>query len=104
MSKLESAILSWLLVRRSVRGTAHPGPPAKPSHPAKIQRFGIEWRTTPSHRVWFTSLPQSAAPQRISRQQTLAVCPSGQREQTVNLPASPSQVRILAPPHGTKGP
>lgn len=28
----------------------------------------------------------------------LAVCPSGQREQTVNLPAQPTQVRTLAPP------
>jgi hypothetical protein len=27
------------------------------------------------------------------------VCPSGQREQTVNLPASPTEVRILPPPH-----
>src|SRR5690606_13338894 len=35
---------------------------------------------------------------------TPAVCPSGQREQTVNLPAQPSQVRILAPPHGNQGP
>ena len=26
------------------------------------------------------------------------VCPSGQREQTVNLPASPTEVRILPPP------
>ncbi len=43
-------------------------------------------------------------PQRVSRQQTLAVCPSGQREQTVNLPAQPSQVRILAPPQEYKGP
>ena len=25
-------------------------------------------------------------------------CPSGQREQTVNLPASPTEVRILPPP------
>ena len=26
------------------------------------------------------------------------MCPSGQREQTVNLPASPTEVRILPPP------
>ncbi len=25
-------------------------------------------------------------------------CPSGQREQTVNLPAQPSEVQILSPP------
>src|SRR6478672_7389928 len=29
--------------------------------------------------------------------------PSGQREQTVNLPALPSKVRILPPPPGIRG-
>lgn len=40
-----------------------------------------------------------APPKSGSTAATPAVCPSGQREQTVNLPAQPSQVRILAPPH-----
>jgi hypothetical protein len=29
-------------------------------------------------------------------------CPSGQREQTVNLPAQPSEVQILSPPPSIK--
>ena len=32
------------------------------------------------------------------RRRVPGVCPSGQREQTVNLPASPTEVRILPPP------
>ncbi len=34
----------------------------------------------------------------------MAVCPSGQREQTVNLPAQPTQVRTLAPPRDVRPP
>ena len=33
-----------------------------------------------------------------------AGCPSGQREQTVNLPAQPTKVRTLHPPHGPTAP
>ena len=33
---------------------------------------------------------------------TLAVCPSGQREQTVNLPAQPTMVRTHQPPHADR--
>ncbi len=40
----------------------------------------------------------------VRRAANPAVCPSGQREQTVNLPAQPSQVRILAPPHEGRPP
>lgn len=88
--------------RRARRG---PGPhPPKPSHHMPSGRRSIGWRSTPRHRVLFTSLPRSTAKRRFEGQQTPAVCPSGQREQTVNLPAQPSQVRILAPPHWGRPP
>src|SRR5262245_37350021 len=43
-------------------------------------------------------LPAPAAPGPGPAPVPLEGCPSGQREQTVNLPAMPSKVRILPPP------
>src|SRR5215207_1096077 len=54
---------------------------------ARPRLLKSRWRLLP-----YPGAPQSAAGA------WPGVCPSGQREQTVNLPASPTEVRILPPP------
>ena len=46
----------------------------------------------------------SSLPKFLERSKNLEGCPSGQREQTVNLPAMPSMVRIHHPPRAVWGP
>jgi hypothetical protein len=67
------------------------------SSPLASSSLGIlkETRTTPKDQ---TRIPYHG--QKTSRQSE--GCPSGQREQTVNLPAMPSMVRIHHPPRGSR--
>src|SRR5919106_5053901 len=87
--------------------TARPGsseveqPPCKRPVGGSNPFPGSRWRSpaAPSHllKSRWRLLPYSGAPQSAAGAWP-GVCPSGQREQTVNLPASPTEVRILPPP------
>ena len=96
-------LTSWRSQRAARPGSSEvEQPPCKRPVGGSNPFPGSRWRSplAPAHllKSRWRLLPYSGAPHRVPRGAWPGVCPSGQREQTVNLPASPTEVRILPPP------
>ncbi len=90
----------------TVRGPAARALPLRPAIPSACSKEMCPARTAASCSAT-NDLPSFGCRQNTQSERTLdrhyprnasGGCPSGQREQTVNLPATPTEVQILLPP------